>query len=131
MGKFFANSWAGICFAGDESCDLRSRQAQHQASAPVCCESANQGGGAAAGQVQFSVGAYDEQFGGGECGVLLRAAVRMDHDADAAHMGTFARVLWRTLVLGYRMRILAWHFELFAWACSVDSAFRRNWNLIA
>ena len=54
----------------------------------------------------------------------------MDYDAVAAHVGSFARVLWRTLVFGYRLRILAWYLELCARTRFVDSDFCSYWHLI-
>ena len=56
-------------------------------------------------------------------------AVASDHDAVAAHVGTFARVLWRALVLGYYLRILAWHLELCARTRFVDPDFCCNRGL--
>ena len=126
LGKLFADSLAGAGLARDEPCDLRVRQAQHQASASVCRESADQGRSSAARQVQFPVGPYDEQLGCSKHGVLLRAAIWLDHDAVAAHVGTFARLFRRALVDGRAVRFRPWDFELCRRACDLDSALRRD-----
>ena len=126
LGRLFADFVAGPDGACREPCYLRSGEAEYKADAPVCREPANQGGGPAARQVQLPLGPYHEQPRGGLGGILHCAAVWLGDAAVAAHVGPFARVLWRTLAYGYPVRIPSRSLELCHWALDLDIDFLGN-----
>ena len=121
MGRIPPDSLAGACGSGGFARVVRGCQVEYQEAAPVCREPADQGGGAAARQVQFPFGAYHEQSGGRFGGVLYCAAVRLGDAPAAAYVGPAARVLRRTLVDGCPVRIFPGHPELCHRAFDMDA----------